>query len=118
MIDLPVGFRLTCYYYRKAYYRSFAVARRPAPWPTRTRIATAASPGSSLILQNLHRYALLVPLIFNSSSADLRRRHGPGCHARARVDSVGLARPARERACSCWLYPFGCHACRHFCGGR
>jgi hypothetical protein len=38
-------FRLTCYYYRKAYYRAFCCPRRPARCPTRTA-STPVRPGS------------------------------------------------------------------------
>ena len=44
ILIFPLGFRLTCYYYRKAYYRGFWCPRRPARWPTPTP-ATAARPG-------------------------------------------------------------------------
>ena len=56
-LSLPflLGFRLTCYYYRKAYYRSFwlsppacAVAEPHAKYTGETRFP--------LILQNIHRY--------------------------------------------------------------
>ena len=60
----PLGFRLTCYYYRKAYYRSFfldppacAVAE---PGGRRYRGET----GFPFVLQNLHRFFLYVALIF------------------------------------------------------
>ena len=55
ILIFPLGFRLTCYYYRKAYYRSFWCPRRPAAWPT----PTASYSGETrfpLILQNIHRY--------------------------------------------------------------
>ncbi|GMU82065.1 MAG: succinate dehydrogenase membrane anchor subunit [Planctomycetota bacterium] len=59
----PAGFRLTCYYYRGAYYKGFwadppacAVGEpRKTYWGERTL---------PLILQNLHRYFLYVALIF------------------------------------------------------
>src|SRR3954453_7287452 len=60
LISLPflLGFRLTCYYYRKAYYRAFwqsppgcAVAEPHGRYTGETRFP--------LILQNLHRYFFL-----------------------------------------------------------
>ena len=42
---VPGGFRATCYYYRKAYYRGSGSRRRLAPWPTATP-ATPARPAS------------------------------------------------------------------------
>jgi hypothetical protein len=60
----PLGFRATCYYYRKALYRSFfldppacAVGEsRPHRYSGETRFP--------FILQNLHRYFLYVAIIF------------------------------------------------------
>jgi len=47
LLVLPflLGFRLTCYYYRRAYYRAFWPRRRRARSPSRTR-STPARPGS------------------------------------------------------------------------
>src|SRR5918997_356807 len=52
---VPLGFRLTCYYYRKAYYRSFfwsppacAIPDAPARYTGETRFP--------FVIQNLHRY--------------------------------------------------------------
>ena len=54
ILIFPLGFRLTCYYYRKAYYRSFwlsppacGVAEPHAKYTGETRFP--------LILQNVHR---------------------------------------------------------------
>ena len=68
ILIFPLGFRLTCYYYRKAYYRAFwlsppacAVAEPHAKYTGETRFP--------LILQNVHRYfwyvAVLVGLILS-----------------------------------------------------
>ncbi len=66
-LSLPflLGFRLTCYYYRKAYYRSFwlsppacAVAEPPrAGYTGETRLP--------LILQNVHRYFFYVGFVIS-----------------------------------------------------
>src|SRR6266851_1725337 len=59
----PGGFRLTCYYYRGAYYKAFwadppscAVGE-----PRSTYLGESALP---LLLQNLHRYFLYLALLF------------------------------------------------------
>ena len=64
ILIFPLGFRLTCYYYRKAYYRSFwwsppacAVADGHRSYSGETRFP--------LILQNIHRYFFWILLIFN-----------------------------------------------------
>ena len=60
----PLGFRLTCYYYRKAYYRAYfldppacAVAERPE----RSYRGETKFP---FILQNVHRYFLYLAFLF------------------------------------------------------
>ena len=65
ILIFPLGFRMTCYYYRKAYYRAFWLSRRPARSPSRTRYSGETR--FPLILQNVHRYfwyaAMLVALM-------------------------------------------------------
>ena len=59
----PGGFRLTCYYYRGAYYKAFW-ADPPACTvgePRKTYLGERSFP---LIMQNVHRYFLYVALIF------------------------------------------------------
>src|SRR5579859_2473103 len=59
----PLSFRATCYYYRKAYYRAF-FADPPAcsvGEPSRSYSGETKFP---FILQNLHRYALYLAIIF------------------------------------------------------
>ena len=59
---MPGGFRLTCYYYRKAYYRAFfldppacAVGEPRDQYKGETQL---------LLFQNIHRYFLYVALVF------------------------------------------------------
>ena len=60
----PLGFRATCYYYRKAYYRAFfldppacAVGEpRGAGYSGETRFP--------FVIQNLHRYFLYIAIVF------------------------------------------------------
>ena len=59
----PGGFRLTCYYYRGAYYKAFW-ADPPACTvgePRKTYLGERSFP---LIMQNVHRYFLYLALIF------------------------------------------------------
>ena len=85
---IPLGFRATCYYYRKAYYR-FYFADPPGcavGEPTvhrRYRMETAFP----FILQNLHRYFLylaFIPLFFLWVDALLRCVHDGGLADRPR----------------------------------
>jgi hypothetical protein len=59
----PGGFRLTCYYYRGAYYKSFW-ADPPACAVTEPRKKYLGENSFPLILQNAHRFFLYLALIF------------------------------------------------------
>src|SRR5260370_33427881 len=59
----PGGFRLTCYYYRGAYYKSFW-ADPPSCAVGEPRKTYWGENSLPLILQNLHRYFLYLALIF------------------------------------------------------
>ena len=109
----PGVFRLTCYYYRKAYYRSF--------WGSPPSCAVNDLHGSytgetrfPLILQNLHRYAFYVAVLFivfltYDVILAFRFREGFGI-------GVGtLVMLANVILLGC--YTFSCHSCRHLCGG-
>jgi hypothetical protein len=58
ILPFPLIFRLTCYYYRKAYYRAFfwdppaCAVREPV-----SREDYTGESGFPLVLQNIHRYA-------------------------------------------------------------
>src|SRR5581483_11333627 len=113
----PLGLRLTCYYYRKAYYRSFfwsppacAIPDAPRRYSGETRFP--------FLLQNLHRYffwlALVVVLFlwwdalraFVFPTA-LGMRFGIGLGTLVLVANAALLS----------LYSLSCHSCRHICGG-
>ena len=59
----PAGFRMTCYYYRGAYYKSFW-ADPPACAVGEPRSGYRGEKKFPLILQNVHRYFLYVALVF------------------------------------------------------
>ena len=58
----PAGFRFTCYYYRKAYYRSFFLT--PSACTVGARPQKYRGERVFLVFQNLHRYFLYIALIF------------------------------------------------------
>lgn len=114
ILAFPGSFRFTCYYYRKAYYRSF-VGAPPAcavgPLPRKDYRGET----SFLIFQNLHRYAFYFALIFivilfyDAGMSFFRDgKFGIG------VGSVVLLLNATFLAC----YTLGCHSFRHLVGGR
>jgi hypothetical protein len=114
ILPFPGTFRLTCYYYRKAYYRSFAA--------TPPGCAVGALPqqkyrGETFILlfQNLHRYTLwfallLVPILTWESFQSFFRdgEFGVGVGSLVLVLNTVLLSS----------YTFGCHSFRHLIGGR
>jgi hypothetical protein len=59
----PGGFRLTCYYYRGAYYKSFW-ADPPSCAVGEPRKSYLGEGSFPLIVQNVHRYFLYLALIF------------------------------------------------------
>ncbi|AYY15638.1 hypothetical protein EF847_18130 [Actinobacteria bacterium YIM 96077] len=106
--------RLTCYYYRKAYYRSFwmsppacAVPDRHASYTGETRFP--------LILQNLHRYTFYIAVVIvliNTWDAILAFGGEDGF-------GVGLGNLVLLfNVVMLWLYTLSCHSCRHVFGGR
>ncbi|MFR9674360.1 hypothetical protein [Streptomyces sp. TR06-5] len=116
ILIFPLGFRLTCYYYRKAYYRGFwasppacAVAEPHAKYTGETRFP--------LVLQNLHRYffyaALLVALVLTYDTALAFRDENYAWGHMGLGTLVFLANIALI-----WLYTLSCHSCRHIVGGR
>jgi hypothetical protein len=111
----PLGFRLTCYYYRRAYYRSFW----QSPLACGVMDGHAKYSGESrlpLILQNVHRYFFLLGLVFNVIlTIDVVmafRLPGDGGIG-VSVGTIVLA----INATLLWLYSASCHAARHLCGG-
>jgi len=109
----PGLFRLTCYYYRKAYYRSFWLA----PPACGVRDAHGSYSGESrfpAILQNLHRYAWYVAVIFIvlltwDAILAFRFPNGFGIGVGTIIMWINVLFLAG--------YTFSCHSCRHLCGG-
>ncbi len=98
---VPLGFRATCYYYRKAYYR-FYFADPPGcavgePTVHRRYRMEAALP---FILQNFHRFFLylaFIPLFFLWVDAAPSLRVGGPVADRPRGVRARLQRPAPDR---------------------
>jgi hypothetical protein len=115
----PGGFRLTCYYYRGAYYKAFW-ADPPSCAVGEPRKKYWGEARLPLILQNVHRYFMylaLVFLVFLSidvwhalwffDTASSRFRFGIG------VGTIVLA----VNVCLLSGYTLGCHSLRHLIGG-
>jgi hypothetical protein len=113
---IPLGFRATCYYYRKAYYR-FYFADPPgcAVGEPKVHRDYALETAFPFILQNIHRYFLylaFIPLFFLWSDLvpafvqDGRLRLGAG----------GLLFLVNVTLLT--GYSLSCHSLRHLVGGR
>jgi hypothetical protein len=114
----PGLFRLTCYYYRKAYYRSFWLA----PAACAVRDAKAGYTGETrfpLVLQNLHRYAWYVAVIFivllTWDVLLAFRFPAPGGGTTFGIGVGTLVMLVNVIFLA--GYTFSCHSCRHVCGG-
>jgi hypothetical protein len=114
----PGGFRLTCYYYRKAYYRAFfldppacAVGEPRNDYRGETRL---------LLFQNAHRFflylalAFLVVLALDVIHACLWPTDGGGLKFGVSVGTLVLA----ANTMLLTLYTFSCHSLRHLVGGN
>ena len=64
ILIFPLGFRLTCYYYRKAYYRSFWLAP-PACAVSDAHGSYSGETRFPLLFQNVHRDFFYFGLVFN-----------------------------------------------------
>jgi hypothetical protein len=115
----PGLFRLTCYYYRKAYYRSFwlsppacAVPDGHARYSGETRLP--------LFLNNLHRYlwyvALLFIVVLTWDAILAFRFPAPGGGHQFGIGVGTLVMWANVILLA--GYTFSCHSCRHVCGGH
>jgi hypothetical protein len=111
---IPGGFRATCYYYRKAYYRSFF------GWPPGCAVKdiTRRYTGETrfpLVLQNIHRYFfwLSIPVLVFLWHDVILAFHFGGRVGMGLGTSVLLINAALLS-----LYSLSCHSCRHLCGGH
>src|ERR1051326_2717197 len=115
----PGGFRLTCYYYRGAYYKAFW-ADPPACSVAEPRKAYRGENSFPLIVQNIHRYFLYVAIVFLVFLAhDVWQALWFIDPLTARP-SFGLGVGSLVLALNVVFlggYTFGCHSLRHLVGG-
>ncbi len=110
----PLGFRTTCYYYRKAYYRAYfldppacAVGERKHNYRGETAFP--------LILQNIHRYFFYLSIVYlaflwrDAVRGFIWEGHfGIGVGSLVLLASVSLLT----------FYTLSCHSARHLVGGK
>ncbi len=110
----PLSFRLSCYYYRKAYYRSFWLAP-PACAVRDVKPGYTGETRFPLLLQNFHRYTWYVAVLFIvvltwDALLAFRFPDGFGIGVGTIVMWANVILLA--------AYTFSCHSCRHICGGH
>lgn len=117
----PVPFRATCYYYRRAYYRSWFMA----PPACAVGDVGRTYKGETIVpfwVNNLHRFAMYVAVVFvpilwygalhsfyntNSHGGEIEKGWGIGLGSILLVVNAFLL----------MMYTFSCHSLRHFIGG-
>jgi hypothetical protein len=115
----PGGFRLTCYYYRGAYYKAFW-ADPPSCTVGEPRTSYRGERSFPLVLQNVHRYFLYLALVFLVFlSHDVWKALWFTDPATGAV-SFGVGVGTLVLAVNVVLlggYALGCHSLRHLVGG-
>jgi len=111
----PLGFRLTCYYYRKAYYRAF-FADPPACAVGEGRGSKYSGERSfPFILQNVHRYffyivCVIVAFLWYDAIIAFRFPNGFGIGVGTVIMLVNVILLT--------IYSLSCHSLRHLVGGK
>ena len=116
ILIFPGGFRATCYYYRKAYYRSLW-ASPPACAVGEPHKRYTGETRFPLILQNIHRYFFYFAVLFaaiNSYDAVVAFRDHNDKWGHMGLGTLVLV----ANAVMLSLYTLSCHSCRHIIGGR
>ena len=115
----PGGFRLTCYYYRGAYYKAFW-ADPPSCTVSEPRKRYLGENSFPLIMQNVHRYFMYVALGFILILASDVWKALWFTNALTGKASFGIGVGTLVLAINVGLlggYTFGCHSLRHLVGG-
>jgi len=111
----PLSFRFTCYYYRKAYYRAFAMDP-PACAVGESHAHRYNGERKLLVIQNFHRFALYVAIAFLfflwHDAIKALVDWNDGVHVNVGTIVITL------NALFLTGYTLGCHAFRHLVGGN
>ena len=110
----PLGFRATCYYYRKAYYRAFFLDP-PGCAVGEGRHSYSGETKFPFILQNLHRYFLYLAILFlvflwkdAIQAFFFDGKFGIGAGTLVMLVNI----------CLLSTYTLSCHSLRHLAGGK
>ena len=117
----PLGFRATCYYYRKAYYRAFFLDPPACAVSEARGHSYRGEAAFPFILQNVHRYFLYLALVFigilgYDAILSFTRwpRSGGGVGFGAGLGSFIML----TNVVLLSGYTFGCHSLRHAVAGK
>lgn len=111
----PLGFRTTCYYYRKAYYRAFFLDPPACAVGEARGRDYKGETSFPFILQNVHRYFLYGAILFlvflwrdAIRAFFFDGKFGIGLGSLVLTVNIALLT----------LYTFSCHSLRHLAGGK
>jgi len=116
ILIVPAGFRGTCYYYRKAYYRSLMVS--PAACAVSTPFGDYNGERRLFLFQNLHRYFMYLAVaylfvlsydVYMATQFHVDDAEGIGVSVGTLVLLLNVILLGG--------YTFGCHSLRHAIGG-
>ena len=111
----PILFRATCYYYRKAYYRSYFLDPPACAVGELRGAGYRGETAFPFVLQNLHRYLFYITFLY------LPFLWSDVAHATNFGGSFGIGLGTLvilANTTALTLYSFSCHSARHLVGGR
>ncbi len=120
ILIFPLGFRLTCYYYRGAYYKAFW-ADPPNCAVGEPRNSYLGERHLPLVLQNIHRFFMYFAIAFIFLLAYDAWRALWFENPATGVEEFGIGVGTLVLTLNVILlggYTFGCHSLRHLVGGR
>jgi hypothetical protein len=115
ILAFPLGFRMTCYYYRKAYYRAFFLDPPACAVGEPAGRKYSGETRFPFVLQNLHRWLFITAVGFLCFLwYDAIRAFWFGGHFYIGMGSLVLF----VNVTLLTLYAFSCHSWRHLVGGK
>jgi hypothetical protein len=119
ILPFPAGFRLTCYYYRGAYYKAFW-SDPPSCTVGEPRKGYRGERSFPLIIQNIHRYFLYFALLFLVFLSHDAWKAMWFADPQTGAEHFGIGLGTLVLTANVILlggYTFGCHSLRHLVGG-
>ena len=115
ILAFPLGFRVTCYYYRKAYYRAFFLDPPACAVGEREHKSYCGETKFPYLLQNIHRYFLYAGILFLCFLwYDVVRSFSYEGHLYVGLGTLVML----ANIILLTLYLFSCHSLRHLVGGK